>query len=249
MFPQEVCRIILVNEQPLCQSAIQSQFQNLPGFELSATGSTLADIEPLIQQHQPHVAILEAPFPHPIVPPHSEPVSLVQVLQRLRDSAGPKILILANRLEPNLIPDLGPLNIRGYLLKHDPLTLRLPDAVRMLTLGGSLYSEAVLHAEEGVQEPTSNGILTPRQLEVLNANVENPTCSYVQYAEQMGVTESTWDSHLCNIYNRLGVNTLTAAILRAVELGLLSLDNLYPNGSQNACAPNKQTRTSRSETG
>lgn len=229
MFPQGVIRVISVDEQPLFLTAIQHQFQNLPGFDLTATSTTLTDIELLIQRYQPHVAIVESPFSPPIENTEPETASLVQVLRRLQISVGPKILILASRLDPTLILNLDTLNIRGYLLKQDPLTLHLPDIVRMIAFGSFIYSEEILRAKNVLLEHASNGILTPRQLEVLNAIVKDPNSSYAQYAEQLGITESTWDSHLCNIYNRLGVNTITAAILRAVELGLISLCHVCPN--------------------
>jgi len=249
MFPQGAIRVISVGDQPLLQYAIQHQFQQAAGLELSALGTSLADIEPLIQQHQPHVAILEAPFPHPKETTPSETASLAQVLQRLQfEFPAPKILTLASRLEPTLIPNLEALNIRGYLLKHDPLTLHLPDAVRALALGGFMYSEAVLHAKNVLPEPAANGILTPRQLEILNTVLKDPNSPYAQHAERMSITESTWDTHLCSIYSRLGVNTLTAAILRAVELGLLSLCHLSPKCPQNACAPNQTTNQPNKQT-
>ena len=243
MYPTGVIRVISVDEQPVFQTGIQRQFQQTEGFELAAQGQSLEDIEPLIRQHQPDVAILEAPFPHPVENTLPETASLALVLQRLRtDFPTVKILVLASRLEPTLIPYLDTLHIRGYLLKHDPLTLHLPEAVRAIHLGSVFFSQAVLQAQNAPDTAT-NGLLTARQLEILNALVLDPNSPYAQHAERMGITESTWDSHLCNIYNRLGVNTLTAAILRAVELGLLSLCHLSPTCPQNGCAPNKQTNT------
>ncbi|MFQ5614985.1 MAG: LuxR C-terminal-related transcriptional regulator [Anaerolineales bacterium] len=221
MFPKGVIRLISVDEQPLFQYALQQQFQNLPEFELSATSSSLVDIEPLIRQHQPHIVILETHF---LRPPEADSPSLAARLHTLRqDFPGPTLLLLASRLDPSLLPHLEPLDIRGYLLKHDPCTLHLPEIVRALHLGGYFYSEEVLQAQNALPEPLSSNLLTARQVEILQTIVAEPNCSYAQYTERLGIAKSTWDSHLCNIYARLGVNNMTAAILCALELGVLPL--------------------------
>lgn len=241
MFPTGVIRVICVSEKPLFQFAVECQFKDVKDIELRAYGTSLSEFKPLALQHRPCVALLKIHYP--LARQYTSPESLPfdQALQRIsQDTAGVEILIVASRLEPALIGDLDSLRIRGYLLTHDPRTLRLPEAVRVLALGGTIYSDAVLRARQRLPDGgDGNGILTLRQLEILNAILAEPNHSYVQHAERLGITDSTFDSHLYNIYRKLEVNTLTAAVIRALQLGLLPLP---PLPAPSSLVPENPTR-------
>jgi len=217
MHTQGLIRVIAVDEQPLFQYAIQKQLENAPGFEIAALGNSPDEIEPLIRQYQPHIAILDGCY-HLV----AEPVSMIEILQCLHLACpDTKILILSSELDRTLTAILESCNIRGYLLKCDPLTHDLPNIVRLIHLGGRLYSEAIQQILK--TPPSGNDYLTTRQCEVLLAVIAAPNLSYKQHAARLNISESTWDSHLRNIYTRLEVNSLTAAVLRAASLGIINL--------------------------
>ena len=63
--------------------------------------------------------------------------------------------------------------------------------------------------------------LTPRELSVVR--LLGRGCSYGQVAEQLGISPHTVVTHIKNVYRKLEVHTAAAAVMRAVQLGLLEV--------------------------
>ena len=64
-------------------------------------------------------------------------------------------------------------------------------------------------------------LLTPRELTVVR--LLGNGCSYEQVAEQLGISLHTVVTHIKNAYRKLDVHTGAAAVMRAVQLGLLEV--------------------------
>lgn len=62
-------------------------------------------------------------------------------------------------------------------------------------------------------------LLTPREREVLRLLASG--CSYWQAAERLGISSHTVVSHVKNAYRKLEVHCAAAAVMRAMQLGLL----------------------------
>ena len=63
--------------------------------------------------------------------------------------------------------------------------------------------------------------LTPRECEVLRLLASG--CSYWQAAARLGISPHTVVSHVKNAYRKLEVHCAAAAVMRAMQLGLLEL--------------------------
>lgn len=63
--------------------------------------------------------------------------------------------------------------------------------------------------------------LTPRELAVVR--LLSSGCSYERAAVQLGISTHTVVSHVKNAYRKLDVHTAAAAVMRAVQLGLLEV--------------------------
>lgn len=61
--------------------------------------------------------------------------------------------------------------------------------------------------------------LTGRESQVLRLIARG--CTYMQVAEQLGMSAHTVASHIKNAYRKLDVHCAAAAVMRAVELQLL----------------------------
>jgi DNA-binding CsgD family transcriptional regulator len=66
--------------------------------------------------------------------------------------------------------------------------------------------------------------LTPRELTVVR--LLGSGCSYGQVAVRLGISPHTVVSHIKNAYRKLDVHTAAAAVMRAVQLGLLEVQVL-----------------------
>ena len=65
-----------------------------------------------------------------------------------------------------------------------------------------------------------SGRLTARESDVLRLLARG--CTYAKVADLLGVSPHTVTSHIKNVYRKLGVHSGTAAVMRAVELRILS---------------------------
>ena len=63
--------------------------------------------------------------------------------------------------------------------------------------------------------------LTPREIEVLRLLARG--CTYARAADLLGVSPHTITAYIKSSYQKLDVHSAGAAIMRAVELGLLAL--------------------------
>lgn len=63
--------------------------------------------------------------------------------------------------------------------------------------------------------------LTPRELAVVR--LLGSGCSYEDVAARLGISPHTVVSHIKNAYRKLDVHTAAAAVMRAVQLGLLEV--------------------------
>lgn len=62
-------------------------------------------------------------------------------------------------------------------------------------------------------------MLTPREVDVLQLIAHGST--YSQVGDQLGVSPNTVATHIKNAYRKLDVHSAGAAVMRAMELGLL----------------------------
>ena len=63
--------------------------------------------------------------------------------------------------------------------------------------------------------------LTPRELSVVR--LLGSGFSYEQVAKELGISPHTVVTHIKNLYRKLEVHTAAAAVMRAVQLGLLEV--------------------------
>jgi len=61
--------------------------------------------------------------------------------------------------------------------------------------------------------------LTSREAQVLRLIARG--CTYVQIADQLGMSVNTVGTHIKNAYRKLDVHCAAAAVMRAIELRLL----------------------------
>ena len=84
--------------------------------------------------------------------------------------------------------------------------------------------------------------LTPRETDVLRALARGRT--YVQVADELGVSPNTVASHVKNLYRKLGVRSARSAVWRGFELRLLARPDLQVDDGAASAARTVATQTS-----
>lgn len=117
----------------------------------------------------------------------------------------------------------------GYLLKSTSLQ-DLITAVRLVHSGAGVFdAKAIgkiarrLGGDEGEEQKDFHG-LHPRELEVIRLAAKG--ASNKEIATELVVSERTVQAHMVNIFKKLGVDSRTEAVLRALKEGWLILSDL-----------------------
>lgn len=220
--PFSTIPIILITEFPLTRQAVLAQIKEKSDLELLCMADRLSKLEYLITNHQPEVALVD--IDKQTIGNNayeSANISLKSLFKKINSENPETILfVLSSFAHIDLIANLNNTGIRGYLLKQDGMTLYLADAIRVLVQGGCFYSKDVMGIIGEKSEKSS--LLTKRQTEVLEHIIRNPNQSYSEHAKHLQISDSTLDTHLRHIYRKLEVNNLTAAIIKGIELDIIS---------------------------
>jgi DNA-binding NarL/FixJ family response regulator len=226
-------RIVLFDDHPLIHEAVAHQLAGSEEFALVAAGTSGEEFEPLLEAHRPDIVLLDLAIP-PRPGTTIREAGRFPVLPALRRLHGrypaTRFVILSGEFSPALLEAALESGASGYLLKDDGLSTQLADALRAVRRGGWFFSAEVgRHLQSTRSMPRqASPELTPRQLEVLRAIAANPELTHAEHARAMGISEDTVRNHLRTIYDRLQVTNLTAAVVRAVQAGLISLEQTNP---------------------
>lgn len=112
----------------------------------------------------------------------------------------------------------------GYILKGDMMS-KLEQAILEVHQGAGYLSPTIiakviqLFQNKEFKENPDYVALTPRELEALRLMGQGK--SYKQIADAMGISYYGAQAHIRNIYEKLHVNCMTEAILKAIELKLI----------------------------
>jgi DNA-binding NarL/FixJ family response regulator len=169
--------------------------------------------------------------PDALVVAFEEPhIQGVDQLRSLRAASTVPILVISRPVGEDRVTQLIKAGAGGYLFAAD--AVRLPDAVRELLRGGVPMSEPVSRLVLGRARrssatmaavrpatPQSEGLLTPRQREILKLLANGH--SYEDIGLALALSVNTVRTHVRTIYERLGASTKVEAVVAAIELRLI----------------------------
>ena len=228
--------LVLIDDHVMIHDAVRFQLAGLPDIALVGTGTSGEEIEPLIERYQPDVMLIDLSIP-PFVETSVRTAGRYPVLpaiRRLRKQyLATKFLILSGDVTDVLLEAALEAGVVGYLLKDDGMSQCLPQALRAVVGGGLFFSPEIsrrifeMHATD-TNSGQARAILTPRQIDVLEIIVRNPNRPYAEHARKMGISVSTFRNHMRSIFEALDVPNVASAIIRAIQLGVLPLELLFP---------------------
>ncbi len=211
----------MLSNQPLILQGIRAQVQESQDVELVAEGHANADLRPLVEQHEPDVVLLSLMMASPPTPSNLLVGAfelLREVAQLRRSYPQSRVILLAPHVDRPLCEAAFSAKVNGYLLKHDPQTTNLPQAIRSVQEGGLAVSPEIVHF---MQAPLSREELTAREHDVLLSLINWPRCNHVERASHLGISEHTLKKHLHAIYEKLEVENSMAAVVVALQRGII----------------------------
>jgi two-component system, NarL family, nitrate/nitrite response regulator NarL len=154
----------------------------------------------------------------------------LDVLSAIRiESPDVPVVIVSERAEGATVLDALSRGAAGYLTKSEGLR-RTGEVVLRVVAGERVVDPALeagavgelgrfaRQAREGVEGPA---LLTGRERQILSLVAEGLTVK--QVGRRLRISPRTVETHLSNLYRKLGVRTRVQAVSRASALGLLEL--------------------------
>ena len=212
-------RVVVVDDQTLVRQGIVGLLglsQQIDVVGQAADGAAALD---LITETRPGVVLLDLRMPV---------LDGLGVLKALGDRGDKTpVLVLTTFADDEALLAALRAGARGYLLKDVSLE-RLVEAIEVLAAGGSLVqpsvTESLVRHLTGGSAASSADIpaeaLTTRETEVLR--LLSGGYSNREIAAAMHLAEGTVKNHVSSVLLKLGVRDRTRAVLRALELGLIT---------------------------
>ncbi|MGB0383895.1 MAG: response regulator [Ardenticatenaceae bacterium] len=215
-------RVVVADDHPIVRRGIKYE---LEAASINVVGEATDGEETLELVHhlQPDVLIVDVKMPK---------LSGIEVVRHLRATkkmrrAGMPVPILALSAFDNEATVLAMLKAgaTGYILKDE-----LPETIVMAvksTLQGKPWISPCLLARVTyliTNDTSLNYGLSERELQVLRLMACGK--GNKQIGNELHLATQTVKNHVCNIYNKLGVNSRVAAAIRAISLGIIELHEI-----------------------
>lgn len=209
-------RVVIADDHPVVRAGIRSLLAKHPDLQVVGEIGDGPQVEPLVEVWQPDVLVLDMAMPG------LDPVAVTRRLKERHPDLN--VLVLTAYDDDAYVTGLLAAGATGYLLKEEALDM-LVAAIRAVARRESWFSQRVAarlarKAIAPAQIPPA-GPLTPRECEVLRLLALG--LSNAEIAEQMFITKRTVQNYVSTIYDKLGLDSRTEAVLYAIRHGIVDV--------------------------
>lgn len=215
--------MILAEDHALVREGTRRILEATTAITVVGEASDGEEAVALVERHEPDVAIIDIGMPG---------INGIEATRRIK-ATHPHVgvLILTVHDDDQYVFALLEAGAAGYLLK-DVEGHQLIRAVEAVHAGESVLHPAITHkvlarlASGGGSEPPRGDDLTDREREVLRAAARGMPNK--QIAGELGLSVRTVQTHLTNVFRKLGVGSRTEAVLQGLRMGWFDVDELEP---------------------
>lgn len=205
--------LLLADDHTMVRQSMR-QAMEAEGFTVVGEAADGAEAVSLAEAHTPDVVLMDVSMPG---------VDGIAATRRIRTRLpGTQVVMLTMHVDRDVVARALGAGAIGYLTK-DCSVDEVVEAVRLAASGDSAVSAGL--ARGMLQAATADGadpVISKREEEVLQlfANGASPN----EVAEQLFISVRTVKNHLSSIYQKLDARDRTQAVLKAVRMGIISLD-------------------------
>jgi DNA-binding NarL/FixJ family response regulator len=213
-------RVVLIDDHTVLRDGLKLLLSLEPDLQVVGEAASGREGIAVAEEKRPNVVVTDVGLPD---------VDGVEVTRRLRESLPEtRVLVLTVHDEDHYVFTLIQAGASGYLLKNAAGT-DLVNAIRTVAAGKPWLQPEIAQrlmslAGGGPPSRPRSGLdaliepLTSRELEVLRLLAG--AASNREIAEHLSISPRTVETHLANIYGKLGVRGRTEAMLWAIREGL-----------------------------
>ncbi|QYC45508.1 Response regulator protein VraR [Nonomuraea coxensis DSM 45129] len=198
---------MIVDDHPVVRDGLRGMFDHVGDIEVVAEAADGFQALAMARRARPHVALMDLRMPG---------LDGIGTIERLRtDHPQIKVIVLTTYDTDADVTRAMAAGVAGYLLKDAPRE-ELHRAVRTAAAGGAVLAPSVASAL--ISRPAAQ-LPSPRELEVLRLVARG--AANKEIARTLLISETTVKTHLKHVFAKLGVETRAAAVVVAMERGLL----------------------------
>ena len=203
-------RVLLADDHPVVRAGLRGMLGAEPDIKVVAEAGSGREAVVLALAHQPDVILMDLRMPD------GDGVAAIGQLQA-QGSAARIIVLTTYDTDAHILPAVEA-GATGYLLKDTPRA-DLVRAIRAAARGETVLAPMVAgRLVTRVRGPQADA-LSARETQVLALVARGLT--NLQIGRELFVSEATVKTHLMRACAKLGVTGRTAAVTRAMELGML----------------------------
>jgi DNA-binding NarL/FixJ family response regulator len=208
--PPEQLSLLIADDHPVVREGLRGMLAAEAGIRVVAEAASGDEAVVMAIRYQPDVVLMDLRMPG------GDGVSATAGI--VAALPGTRVIVLTTYESDSDIVRAVEAGATGYLLKDTPrrdLVTAIRAAARGETvLGPTVAGRLVSHLRRPVVEPLSG-----RETEVLALVARGQTNADIGRA--LFISEATVKTHLLRAFGKLGVSDRTAAVTRAIELGML----------------------------
>lgn len=216
-------KILIVDDQSLFREALKTLLNSEPEFEIVGDASNGEEALRMVLQHNPDVILMDLRMP--IMDGVESTRRIVQM------NKNNKVIILTTFDDDENVFEGLRAGAVGYLLK-DVSSEKLTEAIRAASQGEYFLvpsiTAKVVSEFSRISKPTPRSQetflpdpLSPREIEIIRLVATG--ASNKEIAEKLVISEGTVKNHLSSILSKLSVRDRMQAVLKAKELGIITI--------------------------
>ncbi len=210
-------RLLLADDHRMLREGLRRSLEEL-GFAVAAEARNGAEALDLVRTAGPDVVLMDITMPG---------IDGVEATRRIRaEHPTVRILVLTMHADQDILTEAIRAGANGYLVKDcsiDEIATSIEAvAAGETALSPGLAASMLADVRRQEEEPPQERLITAREEEVLQLIADG--CSTPEVAESLYISQKTVKNHLASIYQKLDARDRTQAVLRAVRMGIVTLN-------------------------
>jgi len=206
-------RLIIADDHPVVRAGLQGMLASQPDFEVVGEATNGVEAVALTAALHPDVVLMDLRMTG------MDGVAAIAQIRKQQPTI-PVLVLTTYDSDADILRAIEA-GATGYLLKDTPRD-QLFLAIRDVAQGKSALAPAVMTRLLQHMHAPAGEAISAREIEVLTLVARG--ASNKEIARGLHISEATVKSHLIHIFSKLGVADRTAAVMVALERGLISLE-------------------------
>ncbi len=210
--------VLIADDQTLFREGIKDLLEDEKGITVVGEASNGPEVVAMAKKLKPDVILMDIKLPQ------MDGVSATRVIRK--ECPNTNVLILSSYEDEAHVTEAIQAGANGYLSKMLPAS-ELVHALKTFTTDGVMIPQPIMgKLIQGLRQMGSPGYdsspdsLTATEIKVMALLGKGK--SNKEIAAELGCSVKTIKNHLNSIFQKLGVNNRTEAVVRAIEKGLIS---------------------------